>query len=132
MQLCIPVGCVPPARNCVEAGGIFLERDPPGQRPPGQRLPLDRDPSGQRCPLDRDFLDRDPPLDRDPLGQRPPWTKTPNHVNRIIDRCINIIIIFIYLFTSLDTPLHLFLLFLMKQFCQEISTTHDRLPDLSS
>ena len=118
---CIPVGCVPPARY--RMGGYPnkdpLDRDPPGQRPPGQS-PLDRDPPGQR-PRNRDSLWTETlwtetPLDRDPLteipsgqrpsGQRPPWTETPLdrdppgqrtpdkdppcHVTCVTDTCENI------------------------------------------
>ena len=31
-----------------------MVRDPPGQRTPGRRYPLDRDPPGQRLSLERD------------------------------------------------------------------------------
>ena len=52
-----------------------LDRDSPGQRPPGQRhpwteTPLDR-PPGQRHPW------TETPLDSDPVGQRLPRTETP-------------------------------------------------------
>ena len=66
-QECIPVGCVLPARYCMETE---TSRDPKAREPLDKALhkeiPLDRDPPlGQR-----------PPLDRDPPGQRlPPWTK---------------------------------------------------------
>ena len=48
-QECIPVGCVPPARNRTAVGGL-PDRDPPGQRPPWMETPLDRDPPGWRPP----------------------------------------------------------------------------------
>ena len=73
VQECIPIGCVPPARDRT-LGGVSLNRDP-----------LDRDPHGKRAPqTETPILDRDPPpLDSDLPGQRPPgqrpisWTETP-------------------------------------------------------
>ena len=59
---CIPVGCVPPARN---HAGLFPTElllwtgNPPGQRHPGQR-PLAQRPEQRHLPL-----------------QRPPGKKTP-------------------------------------------------------
>ena len=81
-QECIPVRCILPAHNCMGSHSQRPpDRDLPGQRPPGQRLPLDRDspwtdpprqePNRQTLPLDRDSLDRHP-LDRDPLLDRDP------------------------------------------------------------
>ena len=96
-QECIPVGCVPPARNHTVGG--LPDRDPPGQKPPPKQrppwteTPLDRDPPRQRPSLDRDPQDRDPlrplwtetpPWTEPPPGQRPPYR------NRITDRCKNI------------------------------------------
>ena len=48
-QECITVGCVPPALYC--PGGLARQRSS-GQRPLGQRLPLDRDHArGQKTPV---------------------------------------------------------------------------------
>ena len=101
-QECIPVGCVPPARNRTASvgGGSSLTETPWTETPPRppwtetspKQKPLDRDPPGQRPPQQRSFwtetpqtetpLNRDlpwtetlldqDPLDRDPPGQRPP------------------------------------------------------------
>ena len=76
-----------------EEGVSPLDRDPPGQRPPGQRHPLDRDPPWtETSPCTETFQtetlpDRDPPRqrpsqtetlpDRDPPRQRPSQTETP-------------------------------------------------------
>ena len=63
-QECIPVGCVPPTRNCTATGGG-------GEGLPDRALPLDRDPL----------------LDRDPTGQSPPWKETPlDRMQPILER----------------------------------------------
>ena len=70
VQECIPVGCVPPARNRTWVG-VSLDRDPHGKRAPQTETPiLDRDPSpGQRPPLPLTVTC----LDRGPSpGLRPP------------------------------------------------------------
>ena len=65
-QECIAVGCVPPA--LYRGGGVLPDKDPPGQRHPGQRPP----PWTETTPWTETPL-----LDRDPPGQRPPsWTET--------------------------------------------------------
>ena len=54
-QECIPVGCVPLARNRTRGGRG--QRPSLGQRPPGRDHP-----PWTETPLDRDPLDRGPPL----------------------------------------------------------------------
>ena len=110
-QECIPVGCVPPARNSTGgslSGGLpgqrpLLDRDPllpwtktpqtetPRQKPSWTGTPWTETPSGQRHPLNRDPLGQRP-LSLPPpqscnlwcmLGQRPP-------LNRMTHRCKNI------------------------------------------
>ena len=92
IQVCIPVGCVPPAS--VAAGGVsvLFHRHPRSQRHPPQRpsfhrdllsqrplhrdLPFTQRPPSQR-PLDRDPLDRDNPGQSLPPDREPPWKETP-------------------------------------------------------
>ena len=98
-QECIPVGCVPLARNRTDGVSLTktqwietpLDRDPLdwehpeqtlGQRPLWTETPLDSDSPGQRPPGQRlpwtETLQTETPRQR-PLWQRPsgPWTETP-------------------------------------------------------
>ena len=48
-QVCIPVGCVPPAVYCMGDGEVYVTKAPLDRDPPDRDL-VDRDPTGQRTP----------------------------------------------------------------------------------